>query len=127
MYPYAILRCCIYVSSSVITTCNMDRQPFLTVGHRIIARVRPGKYILTVFNSDYQVKPFLGHITTIIEFDAIVVTEIKIRAGREPIFDPKIPGYEHYQTPMEGGIKGGALLYLRVILIAKEEKIYKLK
>ena len=63
------------------------------------------------------------------EFDVIAITETKIRAGIEPIFDPSLTGYKHYQTPTECG-KGGALIYIKNKFNCKqrkdlEEKMYK--
>ena len=46
------------------------------------------------------------------EFDVIAVTETKIRTGVTPIFDPSLPGYQHFQTPTECA-KGGTIIYTK--------------
>ena len=46
------------------------------------------------------------------EFDVIAVTETKIRAGKTPIFDPSLEGYQHFQTPTECA-KGGTIIYTK--------------
>ena len=47
-----------------------------------------------------------------LDFDVIAVTETKIKAGIEPIYDPPLNGYKLFQTPTECE-KGGALLYIK--------------
>ena len=48
-----------------------------------------------------------------INFDVIAITETKIRAGIELIFDLSLDGYNApFQTPTESA-KGGALLYVK--------------
>ena len=61
-----------------------------------------------------------------VAFDVVAVTETKIRVGNDPIFDLTLPGYKTpFQTPTECA-KGGALLYIkRIILTAKEELTLK--
>ena len=63
------------------------------------------------------------------DFDMIAITETKIRKGKNPIFNPELPGYKHYQTPSECD-KGGTLLYFKNHFKHKrrkdlEEKMYK--
>ena len=55
------------------------------------------------------------------KFDVIAITETKIRAGIEPIFDPSLNGYKLFQTPTECG-KGGALLYVKENIDCKRRK-----
>ena len=65
------------------------------------------------------------------EFDIIGITETKIKAGADPIFDPSLQGYNYYHTPTES-TKGGALLYYKENTICKrredlEKIMYKSK
>ena len=64
-----------------------------------------------------------------LDFDVIAVTETKIKAGIEPIYDPTLTGYKLFQTPTECE-KGGALLYIKSHLHCRrrddlESKMYK--
>ena len=63
------------------------------------------------------------------EFDMIAVSETKIKAGNEPIYDLSLAGYIHHQTPSESN-KGGVIIYAKenVNTIRRydlEEKMYK--
>ena len=63
------------------------------------------------------------------EFDIIAITETKIKAGIEPIYDLSLPGYSHYHTPSECD-KGGVIIYVKENIDIKrrndlEEKMYK--
>ena len=55
-----------------------------------------------------------------IDFDVIAVTETKIRAGKTPIFDPSLPGYQHFQTPSECA-KGGTIEELTLKMYKSRE------
>ena len=52
------------------------------------------------------------------EFDMIAVSETKIKAGTEPIYDLSLAGYLHYQTPSESD-KGGVIIYTKENVITK--------
>ena len=63
------------------------------------------------------------------EFDMIAISETRIIAGIDPIYDLSLNGYNHYQTPTECD-KGGVIIYVKNYIDIKrrtdlEEKMYK--
>ena len=46
------------------------------------------------------------------EFDMIAVTETRIIAGIDPIYELSLTGYNYYQSPT-GSEKGGVIIYVK--------------
>ena len=63
------------------------------------------------------------------EFDMIAVTETRIIAGIDPIYEVSVTGYNYYPTPTESE-KGGVIIYVKNNIDVKrrtdlEKKMYK--